>query len=435
MINYYIKGSLYALFAGALISGCSLPDPVTSSEPPALGFHAEQELSLITLSWDPVLVTGFKEYIILQSADEIPSSSEPEVNAGVTVIKRIDDKDVHVFHTSDALFSGRSCYKLYVAIDDRFLQSGNVCVDHNASFIDGFYDRIAHDAGESEIVMYDRNIIRLSSYDLEDGIIRSTIPESFFSIPTVDVSGHEGKREAFLTDESNAVIKRYNMPELNGAFSRNFGAGIDALVSYGPFVFVAFSNSVSSFQVLNRNTLNAIDIKQGLGPQPGRSIAVFPGDPLIVLEISPATIKRYTIDATGHVTQEDSYSTSTGTQSALQNLTANSTNLFITGPIGTIINKDAEILGRLASGINSFILASRITEDEKQAVSLISTGQNTELRFFDISNLQQISLTRTIPLPQGTFADLIIENDIVHVFALTFDSGTPKTVILKYPLS
>jgi hypothetical protein len=207
------------------------------------------------------------------------------------------------------------------------------------------------------------------------------------------------------------------------------------LVSYGPYLFVALNISGSSFQVLNRQTLTLIDSKPGLGPQPGRSIAVFPGDPLVVLEISPGAIHRYTLDNTGRISTQDVYALSTGTQSSLQNLTANSEHLFITGSQGMIINRDAEVLGKLSNTANTFFLVSRITQDETRALSLVNSGQTTELRIFDITDLQHIMEVRTITLPAGTFSDLLLENNIAHVFGVTFDGGQPRTVILKYPLS
>lgn len=418
-----------------LSAGCSLPDQNTPSELPDLGFQAEQDLSLITLSWSPVNVTGFKEYIILQSTEEIPESQEPEVNSGVTVLKRIDDMDITTFHASDGLNSTHTCYKLFVSIEDRFLQSGNICIEHNADFISGFYDRIAHDEGEGEIVMYDRNIIRLSTYDLEEGTIKASIPENFLSVPSLDVSTHNGVRYAFISDESNSTIRRFNMPDLNNITSKTFSSGIDALVSYGPYLFVALNISGSSFQVINRQTLTLIDSRPGLGPQPGRSIAVFPGDPLVVLEISPGAIHRYTLDNTGQISTQDVYALSTGTQSSLQSLTANSEHLFITGPQGMIIDRDAQVLGKLSNTANTFFLVSRITQDETRALALVNSGQTTELRIFDINDLQHIHELRTITLPAGTFSDLLLENNIAHVFGVTFDSGQPRTVILKYPLS
>src|SRR5690242_15010607 len=79
-----IVGTLY-------LSGCTLDDPgVTSSDPPLL-LEANQNLSLITLNWDRVKVTGFKEYILLQSTGDIPNSPTPVVNSETTVLKRIDD--------------------------------------------------------------------------------------------------------------------------------------------------------------------------------------------------------------------------------------------------------------------------------------------------------------------------------------------------------
>ena len=109
-----------------------------------LTLSAHQNLSLTELSWNPVRLSGFKEYIILQSSDEIAPSPTPVTSANVSVLKRIDDVDVTSFEASEILFTPRICYKLYASVDDRFIQSQNICIDQNFTLIEGFYDRAGH---------------------------------------------------------------------------------------------------------------------------------------------------------------------------------------------------------------------------------------------------------------------------------------------------
>ncbi len=85
------------VFSIILIPACSLNDPGTTSSAPPLTLRADQHLSLITLNWEPVKVTGFKEYILLQSTSDLPDNSTPTISTETTVLKRIGDSDIHSF--------------------------------------------------------------------------------------------------------------------------------------------------------------------------------------------------------------------------------------------------------------------------------------------------------------------------------------------------
>ena len=176
-----VKNLQSFFFFGAfivLISSCTLDDPGTTPSNFPLTLQAEQDFSLIHLHWAPVKVTGFKEYILLQSSTEIPSSPEPTISSEISIVKRIDDSDVTTFTTSDILFSENVCYKLYVCIDDRFIQSNNVCIEQDFKLLEGFYDRAGHEKGSDDVIMFDRVNRNLSVYNLSSGEITSTITEN-----------------------------------------------------------------------------------------------------------------------------------------------------------------------------------------------------------------------------------------------------------------
>jgi hypothetical protein len=97
----------------------------------------------------PVKVTGFKEYILLQSTAEIPNSPTPPVSQDVTVLTRINEVNTTSFSTTSTLMSPTSCFKLYCSVDDRFLYSGSVCINQSNVIIPGFFDRSDHEEGVS----------------------------------------------------------------------------------------------------------------------------------------------------------------------------------------------------------------------------------------------------------------------------------------------
>ncbi len=421
------------LAGSVVIPSCSLDAGEEGKPLTPLTLHLSQELSLTNLSWNPVKVTGFSEYILLQSSEEIPDDPTPVANATTTIIKRIDDADITSHASTNILFSPRTCYKLYVAIGERFLYSPTVCVDEGITLIPGFYDRVDHEPGEQEVVMYDRNENMLSTYTLGGSFINKSISESFFSNPSINVSTYNDARQVFISDQSQLTIKRYNVPNLNSGFSKGFNTGIDALTSYGPFVLVAFNSSFSSFQVLNRNTLSAFDTRDGNTLEFGRTIAVFPGTPIVALEVGISNTNRYEINDLGKITRADQFPLAVG-QSNLQGSTAQGEHIFITGFRGAIMNKEAQILGQLNPGFTENIFNVKLSVDEKTAIGLTSDNVSFSLQYYDVTDPAHIQVRKKLELPQGSFSDIIIENNTVYLFGVTFASGQSQTFILQFPM-
>src|SRR5688572_5794587 len=265
-----------------LFTSCTLDDPGTPASNFPLTLQAEQDFSLIKLNWNPVKVTGFKEYILLQSTTEIPSNPVPTVSSEITIVKRIDDAEITHFVTSDILFSENVCYKLYVSIDDRFIQSNNVCIEQDFKLLDGFYDRAAHEEGSDKVVLFDRVNRFLSVYSFTSGDITSMVTENLLQFPVMDVSTWGDATHLFAYDQSPGRFLKYNLPTFSPVMQEFFGTVLFAAKSYNQYIFAASEESGSAFKVLNRSTLKIIDSDPGfLG---NRNIAVF-RDPLTVLEV------------------------------------------------------------------------------------------------------------------------------------------------------
>lgn len=426
---------LLVLLAFCLLStySCSLDDPGTGSNTPALSLEIEQQLSLTHLSWPAVKVTDFKEYILLRSSGDIPDAPTPETNANVIVLKRLDDVDVTSFSTADLVVGQQTCYKLYVAASDRFLYSPTVCIHPSSQFLPGFYDRIAHENGNQQIFMFDRNISRVATYNLENNNFDKIINDGFFSNPFLHTSSANGQQQGYISDRNQGFIRKYNLPGLDGIQTKQFSVSIESLTSSDQFLFVTLFTSEQSFQILNRHNLNTIDTEPGLGNQSSRTIGVFHGNPTIVLEVSPSEVIRYAIGTDGRVIEKTSH-TSGILQTNTQNGTANSENYFITGFNGAIFNRDAELLGTLKTGNNSFITISRISPDEKTAVAFVSNNINFTLEYYDISDPGKVKLKKSLELPSTTFGDMFIENNKVYLFGTSFETGQAQTVVLQFPM-
>lgn len=409
---------------------CTLDEGNPGDNSPALTLQAHNELSLITLDWEPVKVTGFKEYIILQSTAEIPNSPTPPISQDVTVLTRINQVDITSFSTTNTLLTPVNCFKLYCSVDDRFLYSGSVCTNQTNTVIPGFFDRADHDADLPQVAMFDRVNIQLVALNISTGIVDNTIPENNMSFPQLDLSTYQGNARLFSYDLSSPQIRRYTFPDLVLQNQKFLSQSIFGGLAWKDFIFLITQSGAPGFQVLNAQTLNAIDSQNGL---PGsRNIAVFEGDPLIVMEIGDAGIIRYEINAVGKVVNSDQF-TIGAQQPNTQNTSDTNDEYFVGGRFATIVSKDAEVITSLASGANSFTQLCRFSPDDSKVALIANNNNVVELQIFDINDLPATSKVKFYNLPSATYADLFYKDNAIHVIGVSFNSSSPQTFLLKFP--
>lgn len=413
------------------LQACTLNDPGASNNTPPLTLQAEQNLSLTELIWMPVNVTGFKEYILLQSTNEIPVSPTPVVSANVTVLKRIDDVDVTSFLTSDILFTPRICYKLYVSVDDRFIQSSNVCVDQDYKIFNGFYDRAGHENGLDGIVMFDRVNQHLSLYDYKSEEFVTTENDIVLSFPVIEVSTWQGTTNVFAYDQSPGRLRKYRYPELTSNTYKDFGGVLYAVKSFKDFAIAAVEDFAKGFQVIRKSNLNVVDFETGLSGL--RNIAVFGDTSIIALEIGTNSINRYSIDDAGNSTFLESRPEGVS-QLSTQQSSAQSRDYFIGGRFGDIVNSNGDIVTSLQSNPNEFIFMTRFNDDETKVVYGINNNIELRLEIVDVTNLPAINRLASYRIPNSNYSDIIIDGNIIYLIGVSFNSGQAETFILKYPM-
>lgn len=420
-----------AMIGLAFSWSCTLEEPTDTNQNPALSLDYAQHLSLTNLTWDAVKVTGFKEYIILQSSNPIPNSPSPVINQDVTVLKRINDVEVTTLSVSTMLFSPQICYKLYCAVDDRFLYSSTLCIQQDIDVVDGFYDRGCHVAGQIEAVVFDRINNVLSTLNYKTGTITNSVTDILLSFPSLEMSTWADVTIVYGFDQSPAWFRKYNFPALTASNSKNFNQILWAANVHNQFVFVATDDFSNNFQVLNRSNLSFIHGAQTMTGN--QHVAVFPGDPLTVITIGPSEAKKYSIDADGKISAIADVPARI-LQPDLQTTCAEGTDLFICGREGTIIDRNGVNVGTLNTDINASILLNRLTIDEKKAIYIITENGTMRLEIADISQLPVVSLIKTYDLPAQNYADVIPEDQIIYLIGTSFNSSQAQTTILRYPL-
>ncbi len=410
---------------------CTLDEPADTNEDPALTLDYTQHLSLTNLTWDVVKVTGFKEYIILQSSNPIPNSPTPVINQDVTVLKRINDVDVTSLSVSAMLFSPQICYKLYCAVDDRFLYSSTLCIQQDIDVVNGFYDRGCHMVGHDEAVMFDRVNNVLSTLNYKTGTLTNSVTDIVLSFPSMEMTSWDNVTNVHGFDQSPAWLRKYNFPALTASNSKNFNQILWAANVHNQFVFVLSDDFTNNFQVLNRNNLAFVDGRQATTGN--QNIAVFEGDPLTVITMGPSEARKYAINAQGKVLSSAAV-TARIFQPDLQSTCAEGIDLFICGPEGTIINRDGLNVGTLNTDINASILLNRLSIDEKKAIYVINDNGIMRLEIADITQLPVVTLLTTYDLPALIYADVIPEDEIIYLIGTFFNSSQAQTTILRYPL-
>ena len=415
----------------AFLSSCTLEEPDSTDKTPPLTLVAEQHLSQTKLTWDHVNVTGFKEYIILQSSTSIPDNPTPVVNQDVTLVKRIKEVDITSISVSAVLTSPTVCYKLYCAVDDRFMYSPTICIQQNIEFVSGFFDTGCHAPGIDEIVAFDRANDQLASINYKTATITKSITDFSFNFPSLEMSTYNGTTDIFGFDQSPATLRKFSYPSLTNTQNLNFNQVLWAAKPYQQFVFIASEEFGQGFKVLRRTNFSEIDRRVGISNS--QNIAVFPGDPITVITFGVNNSKKYTINGEGKVISEETISSHL-LQANLQSTCAQGNELFIADAFGSIFNKNGDKIGALSSNQNTFIQMIRLSPDETKAIFIANENGIQRLQIADLTALPVVTMLESFDLPSLNYADIIPENEIIHVIGTSFNNNQPITHILLYPL-
>lgn len=415
-----------------VLQACTLDTPEEVAQVPALQLQVDQQLSLTNLTWTRVNVTGFQEYVILQSHEDIPNSPEPETNSNVTIAARFDDNTVTTFASISTLFTPQTCYKLYTKVNDRFLYSPTVCIDNQAKVLHGFFDRVGYSEETNQLVMFDRINSTLALYNVHTEEVTTSIFENQLSFPFFLMATQSGVTSAFALDQNQQRIRKYNLPGLSLATSETFFNGLIGGEASGPFLFIGSQNTGSSFQVLNNNTMAVLDSRPGFSGQ--RQYAVFPGDTMVVLEVWETGKRLYRIKGDGKIVSMNEFLDGVS-QLSLQNTCDASATHFIGGRFSTIVDMNAITMTSLMDDINSLSIYSRFSEDGSKAIILGQDQQQFFLEIHDITGLPASTLLTRYNLPSANYAGVFLHEDVIHIVGIDFNSSNSKTFIIKIPLA
>lgn len=409
--------------------GCTLDEPASGDHTPALELRSSQNLSVISLHWDPVRVTGFKEYILLQSNQFIPNAPEPEVNVNVSVVKRIDNANITTSAAPIHVGSSQVCYKLYCSVDDRFLYSPTICLNTEVESFAGFNDRGIGIPEFDQMVFFDRvhDCMTLYNYSTGELVVKQT--NTTLNFPTLHYSTYEGSSYIFAVDQNQSQLQQYSFPALSLVQTVSQSTVIWATTSYKNLLLVSVEDfQGKNFRILNRQ--NLANIRSTTGLSGNQAIAVFDGDPAIVFLVGSGQSNKITINAAGQILSEETLGM-TIPQFDQQSNVAQGQNLFISGRSGTILDRNGNILGTLVNGSSTIAMLSRLSPDEKEAICLINENGIQRLLISDITQLPTMTTKHMYDLPALTFSEIVVEEDKILVAGTTFDTGEGTTHLIQ----
>jgi len=244
------------------------------------------------------------------------------------------------------------------------------------------------------------------------------------------MSTWNGTTEIFGFDQSPAILRKFTYPSLKNTQNLNFNQVLWSAKPYQQFVFIASDDFGQGFNVLNRNNFSVLDNREGIPNN--QNIAVFAGDPITVITFGVNQSRKYTIDSAGKILSEEAISSHL-LQANLQSTCAQGNEVFIADVVGSIFNRNGDRLGALSSNQNVFIQMIRLSPDETKAIFITNENGIQRLNIADLSNLPVVTLLHSYDLPSLNYADIIPENEIIHVIGTTFNSSQPLTYILLYP--
>lgn len=430
MLRPFLRLTSLALLICGGWSACTLDEPARAPDHASLSLNFTQEESLTHLTWDKVNVTGFKEYILLQSTSPIPDSPEPEVNQQVSVLKRINDLDITTFSVTPSLLAPQLCYKLYCAVDDRFLYSDNICIDQSYILIGGFYDRACHAYGVDDLVMFNRVDNLLTACNYTTGAITNSVSDIVLNFPSLQMVSNGINTNVYGVNQSPGWLRRYTYPELNATHSKSYNDILWAAYTHENFVFVGTSEFNKNFQILNASNLSVETTRPGVSSS--QNIAAFGQEPITILTLGNAESKKYTISNTGEILSQQ-YINARLNSPDVQHNCGQGEEVFICGAFGEIFKVDGSKIGQLNLDFNSAVSLTRISPADEYAAVIINENGILRCKIFDIRELPTISIAQTFEVPQASYGDIIFEPDAILLTGTSFISSQQQTFILSFP--
>lgn len=317
-MKYFLKnysGILFSLLLLTFMAGCKDNLVVDNSDQNfPLTLNSELGNDKVTLRWEAANVSNFEKYVVLRSRNPIPAGLRPVFSTSEQeIILQSDDIKTTEFVDESLPIVEKLYYKLYISIDDRFIESDAVVVNFDNLLVDGNGGVIKFVADSSWVILGDEftGTLRVLNYRTK-GILASK-PVQFTNADNMclDVAVENGKQVLYWWAGYNNFYK-YSLPDLT---QLNFWpvpfSGFSILVDDN-LVYTTQYDYNQSFSPRRKTDMSVLKAHYRLDYYTHRTLAMLDKTTHRIVEASPYRILTYNVNPiTGDVTNMAERSTNT----------------------------------------------------------------------------------------------------------------------------
>jgi hypothetical protein len=172
----------------------------------------------IRMSWDNKRVTNFQRAIIISSEASIPVGLSPF--AGLKIELNTNNLDINTFVKAIPLFQNKTFFKVYIEIDNRFIESNSLEINSSSTAFNGRVDVVRFHPDSNWMISIVTNLTNsLPTLTVIDGKNRNILGKvslNDLNDPNaVSIGFHRYQNEENLLVSTNAQrYLRYRLPDL-----------------------------------------------------------------------------------------------------------------------------------------------------------------------------------------------------------------------------
>ncbi len=251
------------LLTGLLLSTCKeqIETDNTDKKFPLI-LRAERQGDGVKLSWDPSNVSNFDKYIVVRSFEPLPSGLRPTFQGGqFNIVHESSSQTNTSFIDNNVPIVDQIFYKIYIAFDNRFVESDNIKVEFNNFILQGNASVIRF-LPDSNWVLYNDEFntqIKLVNYETSK-LISEVQPQSIIGFDNMVVEFYEKDGKTNLRWWANLGIQNYTLPNLSlgSNTSTEQFPGYAMAIGSGNHIYTTQYDYTNAFTVRNKNTLAII---------------------------------------------------------------------------------------------------------------------------------------------------------------------------------
>ena len=313
----FLKNSSGFLFFLVLLLAAGCRDNLVvdnSDQNFPLTLQAQSANDKVTLKWEAANVSNFEKYVVLRSRNPIPTGLRPLFSTtDQEIILQSDDIKTTEFVDENLPIVEKLYYKLYISIDDRFIESDAVVINFDNLLVDGNGSVVKFVADSSWVILGDEftGTLRVINYNTKEVKANRTVQFTNTDNMCLDVAVENGKQVLYWWAGYNNFYK-FSLPDLTqlNLWPVPF-SGFSVLVD-DEFVYTTQYDYNQSFSPRRKTDLSVVKAHYRTDYYTHRTLAMLDKQTNRIVEASAYRIMVYNVNqTTGDVTNLVERSTNT----------------------------------------------------------------------------------------------------------------------------